>query len=981
MEVENGPEQVITGWNGAGSKAKRAVEQQEQSNPGRNEVASALDHIETTLNDTDDDRMETDTFTSSSTDTRHGEEISNESSQRGESSNLGPFEMVFGRMEEGFRVKAYLSSTNKEPEECMLNLQDTNLCISQSTNKQISQTFMATRCEIPIDEIFKLEFGRTARCGKKMHPLTSFSIAVGEKRSLAYYDFEADSKTEREQIVSTLLKLLEAVYGKDPSTKAPPTHLATPKLTSQKPFKDLDTSIPDDDDGSVRQPIVCSPSLEDKNLEQVTHPSNKKREEKDETHEGWDQRKREEGMKSVYLEKEPNMFPKQGTTETSPFLTSVRYRGEPSTPFVPQVAVFHKEQEGDHQRIENSAMCLHRSCGRLMDVQEESELIDCSEIPEDGIHRPGGDYTTERSSSRISSSFTSNVQSSVPIQAQLRSGHPGVAGTSPATPIIIEEGLVDIGDGNFVTSVTIDADGKRSCHTLDDSKSLNSQTTTGKQYESQFMTFMHTKPSYAVGVGAPPMQGLYDIGWCSDDICANALTDVAKTCSGIFALENGKPALSQYACGADENGAKLSGGNNEEQAKYSCAGVDNVGQYSCGEDNTGLSSALVTQNPCAHPFSNEPDQYCLDRISFAQPTCHDDQMAVVEEYVKNALGAPSAMYSYFVESESKDLSAVAPREPVKPESPNLRSRVRNRATKRNAQAGRMRNLRKEMTFAAALKQSREHMHTIKTTQSFNDAQPRLKITNRAANQFLGSDLLSSVVNTMNQTIPDPTPSSQDEEDIVYYDSDPEDTRERTMTRGPRRVSADIRNVRDETLPNKTADFGKVRKKLSRKIDEDVVKDIVQVMQNDRLALMWHPTQTNTNLNKPPALVRLWIESGLQLIDGSFLLPKLTWVKASEETGLNTRNLQKLDLLDICRIRPTERIDRAKHPFASKRDSFIIETQADIHLFEAESPEERDRIVYGLKVVVARLASLLMLRDYRAAEEFFGSPQVPGQAPI
>lgn len=62
---------------------------------------------------------------------------------------------------------------------------------------------------------------------------------------------------------------------------------------------------------------------------------------------------------------------------------------------------------------------------------------------------------------------------------------------------------------------------------------------------------------------------------------------------------------------------------------------------------------------------------------------------------------------------------------------------------------------------------------------------------------------------------------------------------------------------------------------------------------------------------------------------------------------------------------------------------MIETQKEVLLFESETTEERDRIVYGLKLVVARLASLLMLRDIRAADEFFGavSNGVPGEAPV
>jgi hypothetical protein len=158
------------------------------------------------------------------------------------------------------------------------------------------------------------------------------------------------------------------------------------------------------------------------------------------------------------------------------------------------------------------------------------------------------------------------------------------------------------------------------------------------------------------------------------------------------------------------------------------------------------------------------------------------------------------------------------------------------------------------------------------------------------------------------------------------------------------------------------------------------------MTNERLTMMWHPTQDKKIRNRSPICVKLWIESGVCLIDGTFLLPKMAWSKF-EEHGVSGRRLEqtephKLDLLDICRIHPADTIDRTRHPFAVARKSFIIETQSESIMFEAQSIEECERIVYGLKLVIARLASLLMLRDVRAAEEFFGAAvsQVPGEAP-
>ena len=146
--------------------------------------------------------------------------------------------------------------------------------------------------------------------------------------------------------------------------------------------------------------------------------------------------------------------------------------------------------------------------------------------------------------------------------------------------------------------------------------------------------------------------------------------------------------------------------------------------------------------------------------------------------------------------------------------------------------------------------------------------------------------------------------------------------------------------------------------------------------------MWHPTQTVIEPNRSPVCVKVWIEAGVYLNDGTFLLPKLTWSKASQDDPLKQQALEKLDLLDICRIRPITTVNRSLHPFALAQKSFYIETQTDIYVFQAQTVEERGRVVYGLKLVIARLASLLMLRDIRAAEEFFGAiaNMVPGEAP-
>jgi hypothetical protein len=154
--------------------------------------------------------------------------------------------------------------------------------------------------------------------------------------------------------------------------------------------------------------------------------------------------------------------------------------------------------------------------------------------------------------------------------------------------------------------------------------------------------------------------------------------------------------------------------------------------------------------------------------------------------------------------------------------------------------------------------------------------------------------------------------------------------------------------------------------------------------------MWHPEVSQPKPGGAPICVKAWIESGVYLVDGTFLLPKFTMIRATDASNLTNEkvpqkqsaSLEKFDLLDVCRIFVPEMIDRSSYPYPHMSRSFIIETGTSHFMLEAQSAEDRDRIVYGLKLVIARLASLLMLRDMRAASEFFGATahMVPGEAP-
>ena len=160
----------------------------------------------------------------------------------------------------------------------------------------------------------------------------------------------------------------------------------------------------------------------------------------------------------------------------------------------------------------------------------------------------------------------------------------------------------------------------------------------------------------------------------------------------------------------------------------------------------------------------------------------------------------------------------------------------------------------------------------------------------------------------------------------------------------------------------------------------------QATKNQKFTLLWHPKQNNQTINEPPVCVKVWIEPGVYLTDGTFLLPKLTWLPFHERNldirvlNLNDDAPVSLDLLDVCRVREIESVNRREYPFAHVDRTFEIHTQKGRFLFETQSKLERGRVVNGLKLVIARLASLLMLRDLRAVDEFFGGNVVPGNAP-
>jgi hypothetical protein len=176
------------------------------------------------------------------------------------------------------------------------------------------------------------------------------------------------------------------------------------------------------------------------------------------------------------------------------------------------------------------------------------------------------------------------------------------------------------------------------------------------------------------------------------------------------------------------------------------------------------------------------------------------QREIVEDYIAGVLGAPSAMATMLSVRDVWN-SATATREP---ESEPTVNRIQNRASVLNAPAYRLQELRNGMTFEAVGKLSRKKLQFVQTVASNEDVEvsrirkEKQKTSTRSrpepslVDPFDSSALLQQVVG--NIVAPE---SVKKDEEILYYDSDPESSRLRSYSRGPRRVYAERSNETED----------------------------------------------------------------------------------------------------------------------------------------------------------------------------------------
>uniref|UniRef100_A0A7S1FYE1 Uncharacterized protein n=2 Tax=Corethron hystrix TaxID=216773 RepID=A0A7S1FYE1_9STRA len=369
------------------------------------------------------------------------------------------------------------------------------------------------------------------------------------------------------------------------------------------------------------------------------------------------------------------------------------------------------------------------------------------------------------------------------------------------------------------------------------------------------------------------------------------------------------------------------------------------------------------------------------------PSCDSKNREVLEKNICTFLSSSTRSDSWF-EGRVWSIFDVCVEKALTNEPVELRRVLRNRATVLNAQARRLKTLRDEMNFFYAVKSAGEKMSWIDITKSMDDADDDylgILPTNHAVTSPASAKGSTTSCSFFSECSPPIITGSTkvDEGEDLFYDSDPGDIRVRH--KASRKVMVDKKNVPTDSLRGETDKCGLHNVGIQN--EKTVEENILQEMKNENFTLVWHPTQSKHGQNRSPVCVKSWIELGSRLRT-RFVQPKFMW-RAAFESKLDKKQLNvssqipnNIELLDICRIVPAVSIDRNLHPLAKLINSFSIETSDDIFMFEARSEEEKQRIIHGLKLVVARLASKLIVGDEDVYDEFFtpGGSEVAGEPP-
>lgn len=111
------------------------------------------------------------------------------------------------------------------------------------------------------------------------------------------------------------------------------------------------------------------------------------------------------------------------------------------------------------------------------------------------------------------------------------------------------------------------------------------------------------------------------------------------------------------------------------------------------------------------------------------------------------------------------------------------------------------------------------------------------------------------------------------------------------------------------------------------------------------------------------------------LDHKVVQPKLTWNPSNKQQPKKQSQAESnwVELLSIIRVIVPQKLNRELYPFARTDRTLCIvanDNRNPYLVFEAESKEQRDWLVTALKMTVARLASIIIIKDESMLLEFF-----------
>jgi len=235
---------------------------------------------------------------------------------------------------------------------------------------------------------------------------------------------------------------------------------------------------------------------------------------------------------------------------------------------------------------------------------------------------------------------------------------------------------------------------------------------------------------------------------------------------------------------------------------------------------------------------------------------------------------------------------------------------------------------------------------------------------------------------------------------LYYDSDPgthdgsdkmnpnelrkiisvKGRRNRTIG-GCNNIGSDLHNFEIYFLPKQISLLQSLDVHNFDINDSVLVSQLIKELTSGSFSFIWHPKKSIEKKsgfsNSPPDLIKAWFEMG-SCLKKTLLQPKFVWrtnrslLHASKRAKVRSiKAPEYVELLNIVRIIVPSEVDRRVHPFVNKDCVFIIVTSSDDEsVFEAATRMERDKFVFALKIIVARLASKIIVGDKDVFDEFF-----------